>query len=593
MDIKALGEMPDGRDLSADLIIVGAGPAGLTIARELARSGIDILMLESGIHGPQDRYRELNRVESRPSAFFEPLGDFRRRYHTNNCPIWDPEIETYGMRLRAFGGSSAYWGGKVSTFAPIDFAPRAWVPHSGWPIDPAILDSYVDRAGIILNLGPNVYTDALWPILGKTPFAPPIDPAKLEDTFWQFARSRVDKLDMVRFGKEYLDLDAPDIRVLIDATVTRIDLEDGATRFAGLEVATLDGKRHRVRGAACVLAASAIENARLLLASDHQCPGGIGNAHDQVGRYLMDHPGAMIGHFRLEDLEPIVRRFGFFGLRRNRQTHMYMHGLQLAPAVQESEQLLHAALFMLEGLAPDDPFKAAVRLAKRQSDAVIADLRATLASLPLLIKGVGMKLFQSSLLPERLKDVILDTAMRINPNWVVREYQNINMPHKLSHFEVHAICEQRPDPDSRIRLGDTRDAFGIRRPLAEWRPGLVEARSIMRLAQLLDEECARIGLPRPVLAEWIVASRPQDARLIDMAHTLGTTRMAADPAEGVVDTDCRVHGIDGLYIAGGSVLPTSGHANPTLMILSLAIRLADHIKTVARFAREAKARAAA
>ena len=98
------------------------------------------------------------------------------------------------------------------------------------------------------------------------------------------------------------------------------------------------------------------------------------------------------------------------------------------------------------------------------------------------------------------------------------------------------------------------------------------------LGHLLADELPRAGLPRPLLEDWIAAERPQDSVITDHGHTAGTTRMSEDPKLGVVDSNCQVHGVARLYVAGASVFPTSGHANPTLMIVSLAIRLADKIK---------------
>jgi choline dehydrogenase-like flavoprotein len=85
------------------------------------------------------------------------------------------------------------------------------------------------------------------------------------------------------------------------------------------------------------------------------------------------------------------------------------------------------------------------------------------------------------------------------------------------------------------------------------------------------------ALPRPAVPDWVRDGRPDDAVVIDLGHPMGTTRMSDDPATGVVDGNCRVHGVDGLFVAGGSVIPTSGHANPTLMMLALTLRLADHL----------------
>jgi len=579
MKITKLGTLPPDKPLDADIVIVGGGMAGLTLATELAGAGVRIVILESGVIGLDDRYQELNRVECSGDEHFDPRSAFRQKYHGANCPVWDPEIEPYGMRLRAFGGSSAYWGGKVATFDAVDYTPRAWAPGTGWPITREELAPYFDRVSPYLNLGPNVYDERLWSLLGKAPFEPPIDPAKLRTTFWQFARSKVDKLDMVRFGKEYLDVDNPDTEIFIDATVIRIDLEDDLQKFKGVQIATYTGDRYYLTARTCVVAASAIENARLLLASNHQHPAGLGNQGDILGRYLLDHPGALLGSVPAREATPLLRRFGFFGLRHKLQTHMYMHGLTLAQDVQTSDHLLNCAMFMLEDVSVDDPFKAAVRLVKLKRGSLGRDLWSVASGVGLLAKGVGMKIFQSNYMPEKLKDFIINTAIRLNPNMVVREYQSINMPHKLFAYDIHGITEQAPNPESRITLAEATDRFGVPLASIDWKVGLLEAKSLMTAAVTLRDEFARIGLPTPKLVDWIERGEPEAARLIDMAHSMGTTRMSSDPLAGVVDTNSRVHGVQGLYVAGGSVFPTSGHANPTLMILSLVIRLADHLKS--------------
>jgi choline dehydrogenase-like flavoprotein len=191
-----------------------------------------------------------------------------------------------------------------------------------------------------------------------------------------------------------------------------------------------------------------------------------------------------------------------------------------------------------------------------------------------------MKMLDSGVVPGVLKDMVIGVAIRFFPNMVVREYQNVGVPHKLANLEIYSLTEQAPNPESRIRLGTGRDRFGTPRARVEWRLTGEEARSVMRLAQITADEFEAKGLPRPVLDDWIVEERPQDARFSDMAHPSGTTRMGNDPATSVVDANCKVHGIEGLYVAGSSIFPTSGQANPTLMIMSFAIRLADHLKSV-------------
>ena len=140
------------------------------------------------------------------------------------------------------------------------------------------------------------------------------------------------------------------------------------------------------------------------------------------------------------------------------------------------------------------------------------------------------------------------------------------------------MCEQFPNPDSRITLSDRHDQFGMRIPRIDWRVSEHEARAMRQITELMVEQLSRMGIEPPVLEEWVRdrAMFPQTFR--DVAHPTGTTRMADDPVRGVVDAQCQVHGVNGLFIGGSSVFPTSGHANPTQMIVALAVRLADTLK---------------
>jgi choline dehydrogenase-like flavoprotein len=406
----------------------------------------------------------------------------------------------------------------------------------------------------------------------------PIDSQMLKSWFWQFARSRIDRLDLMRFGPEFMALRAPNVRVLVNATVTHIDTDESGSAFIGVEVSTIEGARARVRAKTAVLAAGAIENARLLLASRRAAPEGLGNRNGLVGRFLMDHPGARIGRFKLEDVGPINKRFGFYGVRHRGRRHMYMHGLALSEALQEREGLLHAAAYMMEERAPDDPWDALKRLLRRSSEKPAADMLAVASSPGLLAKGIGMKALESNAVPQRAKDLVVNGMIRLNPNFVAREFQSRGLPHKLTGIVIDGITEQAPDPDSRITLSDRTDALGVPLARVDWRIDERAYASLMRLGHALTAALPRAGLPAPILEDRIIRERPGDAAVIDMAHSCGTTRMSADPARGVVDANAQVHGVNGLYVAGGSVFPTSGHANPTLMIVALAIRLADRIK---------------
>jgi choline dehydrogenase-like flavoprotein len=152
------------------------------------------------------------------------------------------------------------------------------------------------------------------------------------------------------------------------------------------------------------------------------------------------------------------------------------------------------------------------------------------------------------------------------------------LPRKLAEVALEAMCEQVPNPDSRITLSSRRDRLGSRISRIDWRVSEEEARTMRRMADLMVNQFSLMGIDPPDLAEWVRDGDMIPQTFQDVAHPTGTTRMADDPAQGVVDAQCQVHGVDGLFIGGSSVFPTAGHANPTQLIVALAVRLADTLR---------------
>jgi choline dehydrogenase-like flavoprotein len=265
----------------------------------------------------------------------------------------------------------------------------------------------------------------------------------------------------------------------------------------------------------------------------------------------MDHPRATLGDFSVGTAEAVQSRFGLFQLKREAKAHFYAYGLALSPELQRKEGLLNCAAFLTEHRAADDPWEAIKRLYARKSDNVLQDTLAIASSPGLVVDGVRHRVLEGR-----------------------------NVPHKLDRLVIDCLVEQVPDRDSRVTLSDQPDPLGIPRARVHWKISELEKRSVMRLAQLFASEVGRIGFAPPVLAGWVRDNRPDQAVFCDVAHPTGTTRMADDPRQGVVDPNCRLHGVEGVYIAGSSVFPTAGHANPTLMIVALALRLADRLKQV-------------
>jgi choline dehydrogenase-like flavoprotein len=580
MTIENLAEHPEDAVFTSDVVIVGGGACGLTLARELAGSGLDILVVESGLIKETAEHDALNEVELLKPTWSDEARAARAGFYEALTEHWNADIQAFGVRCRGLGGSTLAWAGKSATFDEIDFERREWVPLSGWPIDRASLEAYFDRAAVILNLAPNCYNEELWNLIGGSPPSPAIAKDAVTSFFWQFSRSRLKPPDSMRLGADFLATRREDVRILLNATTMRTHVNEEGTRFRSLDIQSIDGRHARVNAKVCVLAAGAIENARLLLVSNDRQANGLGNGHDQVGRYLMEHLMVPLGEFDAARAKEISARFGLFGVRHGGRTHMYLHGLALSHGRQCSEQLLNGAAFVVERLSQTDPVDAAARLLKRRSKAPLRDLGILMSSPTSLIKAFGLRALEHDRMPDAVRHAIVETVLRRLPNQAAREYQFRGLPHKLDGAIVQGICEQPPSATNRVLLSKRTNSLGQCLPRIEWHPGDAARNTLLRMGELVAEAFADAQLPMPKLPDWIRDREPEAAPVIDAGHTLGTTRMSDDARFGVVDRNARVHDVDGLYIAGGSVMPTSGHANPTLMMLALTVRLADHIKTV-------------
>jgi choline dehydrogenase-like flavoprotein len=126
-----------------------------------------------------------------------------------------------------------------------------------------------------------------------------------------------------------------------------------------------------------------------------------------------------------------------------------------------------------------------------------------------------------------------------------------------------------------VTLGTRRDRFGLPVARVDWRPAPSDRASIRASQKAVDTALRAAGLGH---VEFMLGDEHPPMLLEGNFHHLGTTRMHTDPARGVVDADCRVHGVRNLYVAGSSVFPTYGCSNPTLTVVALALRLADHLK---------------
>jgi choline dehydrogenase-like flavoprotein len=351
----------------------------------------------------------------------------------------------------------------------------------------------------------------------------------------------------MRFGPELLANLPSNVRLITNATVVHLNVSLNGRAIESVDAMSLDGRRHTVKARTVVLCGGGIENARLLLCSNKVERNGVGNRRDLVGRFLMDHPRGEVGSFDVKSPE-ILRHFGLHHVSSGARSYRFRHGFRLSPAVQREEGLLNCTAWLDEDALDDDPWRAITRIVHGESRSV-KDFRAVVTQADMLVKGAFDLAVRKRGLARRLKAIILS-----------------------------CMTEQVPDPDSRITLSDRKDRFGVPLSRIAWKVNEAEARSIRRTAELVASEVTRLGYAPPTLYPWVTDKKPLPPDFIDIGHPTGATRMSDDPAKGVVDATCQVHGVDGLFVVGSSVFPTAGHANPTQMIVALAIRAADMLK---------------
>ncbi len=524
-----LRQHPEAAGHPSDICIVGAGAAGITLARSLAARGRDVCLLESGgldfEQATQDLYKGAN------------LG----------MPYYDLDQ----ARLRFFGGTVAIWGGRCALLDPIDFMRRDWVPHSGWPINRAVLDPFYRQAHDQLDLGKFQYEHDVWDALGVPD--PGFDPDRIDAVLWRF-----DEVAERFAASRARDLiAAPNVRILLHANAVKIQADAQGRAIEHVDVRPIDGPALRVKAGHYVLACGAIENARLLLASDDVESNGIGNGHDQVGRYFMEHTAGRLG--RIETREP-------FALWAACQKRFMPDGPPLAPALRLGDAA-QAEARALNGIATlklqRDPARG-VALGNKLYHGLKHSINPTRGGRALdhLYRGVR------GLIHRRVRMPI--ERMRANAG--------------ITGLYLITRGEQAPNPASRVLLSAERDALGSRRADLDWRLSEIDKHSARVLARTFDAELRRMGKGSLVPAAWLDEPGPEwpvDPTIgnhpLANYHHMGGTRMSDDPAQGVVDADCRVHGYANLHVAGSSVFATGGWANPTLTIVALALRLADRL----------------
>jgi choline dehydrogenase-like flavoprotein len=537
-------EIPSDLTSDAPVLIVGAGPAGIVQALELRRLGVAVTMLAGGMEG----FR----------ADFQALADAEIVDPTRHAPM------QIAVR-RALGGTSLLWGGRCVPFDDIDFSDRPHVPLGGWPVSHDQIRPWYDIGMRYLNAG-------------ASEFSAPVPSAD------GLTECRIDRLERWSERRNLRDLHAnaltgdPGLKIILGAVATGIEIDPISGHAAGVTVVLPSGGRMTLRARAIVLACGGLETARLMLAARMGQPRLFGGATGMLGRAYMGHFEGRIADIVLSPALP-DDTFDFFVDAGGRYAR---RRITIAAEAQQRHGLLNMCAW------PDNPFLG---------DPAHRSAILSLAYLSLAAPGLGHLLEPAAIrrkylehgvrdVTKHLRNILcgLPEAVRETASFLYRRYGTTpRLPgffvrNKARRYALFYHAEQAPNPASAVGLAEARDALGMPRLKIDLRYGALDAESVVVSHSIIDRNLRDTGLGR---LEYHFPVEEHAARIWDQMtdgyHQIGTARMAADPRHGVVDADCRVHGTPNLFVAGSAVFPTSGQANPTLLITAFSARLAAHV----------------
>jgi choline dehydrogenase-like flavoprotein len=515
--ILDMHDMPHGTHLQTDLCIVGGGIAGLILADALKESSLDVLVLEGGGIRDEDASQALMKAE---------------------MAGWPHRGSSEG-RFRVLGGSSTRWGGQLLPLLPHDFAARDHVPDSGWPIDASTLAPYLLQIEKLMGVNHRPYDDRF--CAGLKPPVPNLETNGLQLRFSKWA-----PFSRRNLGRTLGSIVAehPRVRLMVHANVTRIGLRQNGGGIDGVVARDLEGKRCTVQARLVVLCCGTIETVRLLLASEAGPRRGIGNHTGLLGRYFHDHLSVAIATLTGEERNFCLQGFApwFRGSTRHSPK------LESSRCWQEGNGCLNTmGHFVFESPEGSAIAWARARLQRHQGGS------------------------------EEVKDPIPWSALvRDGRDLIQMAYRSsVNRRRWIPRRAAMVLCvdsEQAPNPASRIELSHQCNALGEPLAKVDWRWGSREVDSIKSFTGLLNQQWQRWGLGGLALrTDW-------EQQIHDTIHPMGGTRMSRLPGDGVVNEHLQVHGIPNLYVASCSVFPTGGSSNPTLTLMTLCLRLADHLR---------------
>ena len=513
-------------DCKYDVCVIGGGPAGITLALELGDHNLKVCLIESGGTNIEFKNQKLNKVKN------------------NGIRYKDLSVQ----RGRFLGGTSNFWGGNCIPLDPIDFTKTS-VRAEEWPFQHTVLEGHILRAEKLMNIESYAFGEDI-----RREINLPKDDGKsglFEWKTWKFCDFPF------RFGEQFLDRLASSKNISLILNANLVDFETAAERkfITAAEIRTLSGKSCQVKAEDFVLSCGGVENARLMLNFHERNTLNISEEASVIGKNFAEHPNASVGYLSGKNAKKI---YANHAIRYVNGTKEIKPGLGIKAEAQEHHRLLNGII----SIWPIPIESSAVTRAKlllqlfRNKDFGLKFLVNTFMVLP----GIA------SLLPH-VRHRIQGKSMAVTND------QN--------RFEVRLMSETHPNTKSCVVLTNNIDTLGMKRASLDWQLSEKDRHNFVEIANLTKLHFEQELDVELELHDWINDKAKDWSRYINTdghyGHHMGTTKMGASPSNSVVDQNSKVHSLSNLYIAGSSVFPTYGFANPTLTIVALSIKLADFL----------------
>lgn len=518
-----LEDVAAGSVFRSDICIVGAGVAGLLLATRLARMGFSVNLIEGGGLSLETRSQDLFNV---PMAGRSYVGATEARF-------------------RVFGGSSTRWGGQMLPLPDEVFEPRDSVDGAGWPISRADIEGFYEEIQSVMGVNDRPFTGELLDILGHAP------PLLSEDIRLRFSKwAPFSRRNLARtLGRECLAASA--INVFLHGNVVSVDLRPSADHAKSVTVRNYGGAVFFFEADDFVICAGTIETNRLLLASNSVCPDGIGNTHDNLGRYFHDHLSVPIASLWGSARKAVLDRFAPY----------FVGGTLHTPKIEASPELQrrHGLLAVMAHIVLKEPEDSGLGVARQ------------------LLHSFQRREWPVS--PGRLMMALPRGVKDLAGAWWWKQLRHRRFISRRARVQLTIDTEQRAQAASRIRLDEHIDAVGMRKAIVDWQVSSAESRTVAVFAGELERIFVAAGV-RGIAWPRDLESGLNGAfgKCHDTYHSMGGTRFGISPRTSVVNPDLQIHGVGNLFVASCSLFPSGGSSNPTFTLMALTLRLAQHLR---------------